>query len=224
MISEKPYTLESLTLFFKIPSSDYTKLALTPKSIKGGDEFKFFALLGDKVLDLILVEEIGQSGVLNSGKITQIISSLVNRRTLGFLVDYFNLIEIISDVNVSENDLKECIEALIGISYLHNQISVLRDIVRNIIDIINEKFTEIPDIIDVNYKGELQELLQSKGEMPLDYTTTRVGGTDHSPLFISTVNQYILGQYIKLSGPPATSKQTAERELAKVILKIIRST
>ena len=112
--------------------------ATSSKASGGGERFKFLALLGDKILDIVLAEYLEGIGIVNSGEITMKIDEWVNKRTLYEIGKQIGLDKQmqkpISGQTPSKNDLKEAVEAIIGASYKGNDLETVRPIVIDLLE------------------------------------------------------------------------------------------
>lgn len=209
--------LRDIAEFFDLSDQRYLELALKPKSCGGGEEFKYFALIGDKFLDLVLVEKLGEKGTLDTGKITKKVASLVNAKSLGKVAREFKLPDLMKPLSpkhkIHDNELKEAIEALLGISYLLNGYSKGYKVAAKLIDLLKE-FSQ-----ESNYKGMVNELLQKNGSPPSTYTAERVGGPDHEPIFQATAIADLENNRIEVKGMPKNSKKDAEHDAAKQLYR-----
>ena len=74
---------QSLVKFFCLENNlDLFQEAISPKSCGGSDLFKFFALIGDKILDLSLIELYSQEQIFDTGLLTPKMNLLHNKHSL----------------------------------------------------------------------------------------------------------------------------------------------
>jgi dsRNA-specific ribonuclease len=227
--------------FFLLNGQDMLfQKALKPKSMGGDQTFKILALYGDKVIDLVLAEFFSKEETVETGIITPKIGSLVNKRTLLAVANYFKIKELMMKNNpinqLSDNDVKEAIEALIGAAYKVHGFDKIKPLVIKVIDIIYQLNVNKKSIIDSNPKGQVLEIFQQiisrelkeeKSEnnrtiLPDFSNTIRVGGEEHNPLFQTSVKVQIMGEIIEFSGKAFHKKQEAERDVAKQILVFLK--
>ncbi len=205
--------LSDLANFFEVEDTRYIELGIKPKSCGGGEEFKYFALIGDKFLDLVLIEKLGEREILNTGRITKKIASMVNANTLGKVAKDLGIPMLMKPLSpthkIHNNELKESVEALLGICYLINGYSKGYSVAQKLIDLLEK------NAVESNYKGKANELLQKRGFSPAKYETDRIGGSDHEPIFQSTAIALLKKEEIRVKGNPKNSKKEAEREAAK---------
>jgi len=191
--------------------------AIQPKSCGGGDDFKFLALYGDSVLTLILLDIISSKGIVNSGQITEIIQSFHNEKTLTQLAKQLKIDVIMKDefvnVKTTQNDLKECIEALLGGTYKTNGLLFSKNVVLKLLQLSNKK-----NLFTPNPKGHLQILFQKRGIVLPKYTTTRIGGPDHLQEFRCVLQGKFNDKIYEIKSNIHHSKQDAEKEAATKFL------
>jgi len=120
--------------------------------------------------------------------------------------------------------LSNCFEAVIGAYYIDSGIDVVRNFVNPYFEkIVKDLRTtdDSPPEIKDDVKGRLQqfvcrpEFTSNRNNQPPIYKTSKSGGTDHEPLFISIVSiagiQYATGQ--------GNNKKEAEKQAAENALK-----
>lgn len=178
---------------------------------------------------------------LGEGKMTILRSNLVSNKQLAKFAEELNLGKWMllgkgekkEAGEQKESLLSNCFEAVVGAYYLDSGIDAVRDFV-------NKKFFEkiIPNLLTIeednpkikteskdqdNPKGRLQELVCSPefnrnpdNESPV-YDTSKIGGVDHEPRFVSTVS--IAG--VPYAEGEGSSKKEAEKNAAEKALKIL---
>lgn len=221
-------------------NDDLYHKALTPKSCGGDHEFKILALYGDKILDLELIEHLNSKYPLaTSGEITLQMGKMVNKRTLRTLATQFQLkdrmLEIHPEGKPSKNDLKEAVEALVGAVYKRNGYESARSTCAKLIELIFRLDAEQMHVFDRNTKGELLELMQQqislekeqmistalRSSLPIFEDVKRVGGGDHNPEFVANISVVFKGVNYKVASDRETNKQSAERNAAEKMLKLL---
>lgn len=211
--------------WFKL-DDEIRDLALLPRSLGGGSEFKVLALFGDLVIDLVLLEfllgKYPNFRKLNQGKLTELRSATTNRRTFRKLATHLGLDQILK--GASDNDIKEAIEALVGACFQTKGFEVSKHVAMRLILIIAQE-----NYFDDNPKKSLLELVQGKisegaaeTNLPNFDDTNRVGGTDHQPLFICNLNFQYLGQQVSCESKESSDKKSAQRNAARRALNIIK--
>ncbi|MGA7935886.1 MAG: ribonuclease III [Kovacikia sp.] len=117
------------------------------------------------------------------------------------------------------NLLSSTFEAVVGAYYLdHNrQIETLRPLIEQLFDAVPAEIVVVRSTIDS--KNKLQEFAQANGAtIPPNYVTEKIGGTDHSPEFISRV---YVGNQLYGEGT-GRSKKDAEKKAANDALTMLK--
>jgi hypothetical protein len=157
------------------------ELATTPKSCGGGEEFKFLALIGDKIQDLALIKIARESGVIETGRIKkEFIEPFHNDVTLTDLGNFLKINSMLllkQGINsLNQDDVKECVEALIGCSFHLRGFSEASEILQELFEIctkeglfyqnpfvqINERYPYLLkqfEIIPVNESGDIPSFI-----------------------------------------------------------------
>jgi dsRNA-specific ribonuclease len=207
--------------FFQLTEEgEIFSLALQPKSCGGGDDFKFLALYGDTVLSLLLLDIISNKGIGNSGQITEIIQSFHNEYTLTQLAMQLNIDSFLKkefeNENPTQNDLKECIEALLGATYKKLGLFSSKKVVLRLLRLSKEF-----GFFNPNPKGQLQILFQKKNMLVPRYFTTRIGGPDHLQEFQCSLKGEFNAKKFEIESDIHRTKQDAEKGAAmKFLTKI----
>jgi dsRNA-specific ribonuclease len=194
------------------------KQAIHPKSCGGGHSFKFFALIGDIILNLVLLEIISNNEPMDTGELTEAIQAIHNKQTLIRIAQHLKLPFVMENEFethcFSDNDLKEGIEALLGATYRTKGIDSCKQIISNL-----TKIARINDYLNPNPIGILQILFQ-KRNLPLPvYHSVRTGGPDHKSRFQCTVKGNYEGKKIELKSSIHLRKKDAEKDAARQFLK-----
>ena len=177
----------------------------------GGESYERLEFLGDAVIQLLVSERLyGMGG--DEGVMTMRRQKLVSAEPLEEAVRRLGLQNYLLHAGGSENVGKKAIssifESVTAAIYLDGGAKEARRFV------ISNLFFEVGG--DRNYKGELQELLQSHGMHPV-YTMLEKKGEDHHPVFCAMA---------EADGLTATgeggSKRAAEQEAAKALLDLIK--
>lgn len=210
--------LDLFNFFNLSQDSIFFNQAITPKSCGGGPEFKNLALLGDKILDFMMVVIYREKEILDTGKFTKDKEKIHQKDVLANLAKKFNIGSYMQPIDVnylpSDNDLKESIEALIGACYLTNGIESCKHVIQKILDIIKEK--NIPQFI--NYIGILQEILAKAGDEHPKYDSNRIGGEDHLPLWQCRISGSFDGEPFENLSEEFNQIPLAEQDAAKKVL------
>ena len=198
-------------------NEDLYKNAITPKSCGGGDNFKFLALLGDFTLNLTLFNYFSKKGIKNSGELTKKIQSIHNEWTLCQLGEF---LEITNEMNptdpnheITDNELKESVEALIGANSKTHQSSDSELIVEKLIKII-EKY----DFYDSNPVGKLIEFFHENGRTLTFPDPIRISKANEPPLYCSTIRESIVGEIFTIISEELSRKCYARKDAAQKFL------
>ncbi len=177
--------------------------------------------LGDAVLGLVVAEKLYQDlPQFTEGEMTKLRAALVRRDTLArvartiSLGDYLYLGkgEETSDGRRKPANLAGALEAVIAAIYVDRGLSIARDFILQLLDIELQKVISRGTGID--YKSELQELIQGREQKIPDYYVTEVTGPDHDRRFAVEVR---LGGAVVGRGS-GKSKKAAETEAARSAL------
>jgi ribonuclease-3 len=180
--------------------------------------------LGDSVLGLIIAAYLFRKYPdFNEGDLTKAKAVLVNEVTLSQVGEESGLNEFIlmspeeekSGGRFRSSIISDAMEAVIGALYLDGGIETARKFVEHMI--ISRSMDIMSDSSQRNYKGELLEHLQSRGEGPPHYEVVSEDGPDHEKIFTVTVKTAgrITG---KGSG---ASKKEAEQQAASESLRTL---
>ena len=178
--------------------------------------------LGDAVLDWIVAEKLYRDFPhLNEGEMTKLRTALVRRDTLFSIAraiglgDYLYLGkgEEAGGGRHKPANLAAALEAVIAAIFLEQGPSAVRNFILKLLD------TELQKVISrgsaVDYKSELQELIQAKEQQTPDYHVIKTMGPDHGKIFTVEVR---LGRTILGKGS-GKSKKVAESEAARSALE-----
>ena len=177
--------------------------------------------LGDAILDFIVAEKLYQDFPdLTEGEMTKLRSVLVRRDTLARIAgairlgDYLYLGrgEEASGGRHKSANLAGALEAVIAAIFLDSGLAITRDFV---LKLLNKELQKVikPDT-GVDYKSQLQELIQSKYHSTPTYRLVEAMGPDHDKRFIVEV---IAGDVVLGKGS-GKSKKMAETEAARSAL------
>jgi len=181
--------------------------------------------LGDSVLGLVIAERLfADNPDLREGELTKKKALLVSEATLAD-------IGIDSGLNchlllAPEEDrsggrerpsiVSDAVESIIGAVFLDGGFEAARDVVLRMIyirepDIVN-------DVTRQNFKGELLELVQSRGEGMPQYDVVDESGPDHNKIF--NVEVTLNGR--RIGSGTGHSKKEAEQQAASAALAHVR--
>ncbi len=180
--------------------------------------------LGDSVLG-ILVSEYLHSHYPDyaEGELTKTKALLVNETALAGIAKTSRLNEFIFLSDDEERTggrdrasiTSDAFEAVVGAIYLDGGLDPARDFIYRIL-LTNEKKI-ISDENQRNYKGELLEYLQARGENPPYYEVVSENGPDHAKIFRVAVNT---GGTITGIGEGSTKKEAEQRAAADSLQKL----
>ncbi len=204
--------------FFNLEQNELLyKKAITPKSCGGGDKFKYLALLGDFILNLTLFHYFSEKGIKNSGELTKKIQSIHNEWTLCQLGEYLKITDEMNptDLNheITDNELKESVEALIGANNKIHELSGSDIAVESLIDIIDKN-----DFYDSNPVGWLIEFFQENGRTLIFPDPVRISEANEPPLYHCTINESILGDDFIIISRDFSRKCYARKDAAQRFL------
>ena len=178
--------------------------------------------LGDAVLGFIVAEKLYQDYPgLAEGEMTRIRSVLVRRETLAQIASdlklgdylYLGKGEEVGGGRQKPANLAGAMEAVIAAIYLDRGLLVARELV------LTWLAGELQEVVGqrkgVDYKSQLQEVIQSEYRSSPSYRTVQATGPDHDKLFTVEV---IIGDRV-LGRGAGKSKKLAETEAARDALK-----
>ncbi len=180
--------------------------------------------LGDSVLGLIISDQLFKDDPHESeGHLTKTKAMLVNEVTLSLLGKENGLNKFIR-LSAEEDRaggrerasiISDAFEAVIGAVYLDGGIDAARDVVLRLI--YTRKDRIVADTSQRNYKGDLLELIQAKGEGVPRYDVVSEEGPDHEKTFhvVVTINGQKVGEGV------GSSKKEAEQKAASQALEVL---
>ena len=166
-------------------------------------DYQRLEFLGDAVLQLVITEYLFRNFKVEAeGQLTKLRSRLVSRDALKTHAAALNLGRYIlmgrgeetSGGRDRTSTLADAFEALIGALYLDGGLEVAKMFILTQTRDDLEKLAEEP--VDINPKGDLQELLQSISPHSPVYELVSQSGPEHEKTFISQVvwEDMVLGQ------------------------------
>jgi ribonuclease III len=215
------YSFKNLSnLFIALTHSSYANENKEEK-LKSNERLEF---LGDAVLNIVITEKIftNYSG-LAEGELTKMRASIVCEPSL---MKCANQIEIgkylllgkgeeLSGGRIRASILSDAMEALIGAIYLDGG---LKNAKRFVYDVMSKTVEESSNgMIFMDYKSQLQELIQKKSDEKITYQIIEEKGPDHNKIFVS---QLKIDETVFGVGEGKTKKE-AEQNAAKEALKKI---
>ncbi len=204
--------------------------ALTHRSFlgsNGGDarhSNERMEFLGDAVLELVVVEHLyrlfpdDREGDLTKKKGQLVCRDVLARRALELRLGNFVLLseaERDSGGDERENILADAFEALIGALYLDQGLEAAREFVESRLLINTDEILRDPR--RMNYKSELQELVQARYRTHPRYRVVTENGPDHKKLFTVevTVRQVLLGR-----GQGYNKKEAEQNAAANALTRV----
>ncbi|MFC1977638.1 ribonuclease III [Chloroflexota bacterium] len=177
--------------------------------------------LGDAVLGLIVAEKLYQDFPhLDEGEMTKLRAALVRRDTLARMAKAIGLGEYLylgkgeeaSGGRHKPANLAAALEAVIAAVFLDRGSSIAGDLILRLLDI------ELQEVVSqgtgVDYKSELQELIQAQEQQTPAYYVIETTGPDHDKRFTVEVR---LGEAL-LGRGSGKNKKAAETEAARSAL------
>lgn len=181
--------------------------------------------LGDSVLGLIVAEQLYLLfPEYSEGELTKLKSLLVNETSLAKIGGEAGLGEIVrlspdeerTGGRQRQSIIADCFEAALGAIYLDSSIETVREVVKRLI--ISRVEDVQADESQINYKGQLLEFLQSRGEAAPQYDVIDETGPDHCKVFSVAIK--FRGETIGIGKGGA--KKEAEQKAAREGLEILR--
>jgi ribonuclease-3 len=181
--------------------------------------------LGDAILGLIVAENLFLDfPAMAEGEMTRLRSILVKQETLARVAESIDLGDYLflgkgeesSGGREKPANLARALEALIAAVYLDHGFPVTEQFVLEILDAELLRTLYQGTIID--YKSQLQEMLQAKAQQPPVYVLIETSGPDHDKKFTVEVK---LGNDVLAAGI-GRSKKKAETEAARIALEKLK--
>jgi ribonuclease-3 len=185
----------------------------------GAKDYERLEFFGDAILKFVISEYLLERFPdYDEGQLTEIRSVLVSDKTLAELADTLNLSKYIllgRQVQMRPSIVAQSFEALLGAVYtdlglIHVQNLVVRMFGNLATNVDRDEFKE-------NFKAELQEYTQARGEGIPAYIVDKVDGPAHDPVF--TVSVAVCGN--RLASGEGKSKKAAEQSAAKAALDVV---
>ena len=218
-------------LGYHFRNPDLLELALTHRSyVRIQAEFlpsnERLEFLGDSVLGLVIADQLYQDNPdLSEGDLTKMKALLVNETTLALIGKQIGLNKHI--LLSPEEDraggrergsiVSDSFESVIGAIYLDGGFYAVRDVILRLLYVHRE--TIMADKSQHNYKGDLLEIIQGRGQGMPHYDVIEESGPDHDKLFKVQVmvNGTVLGD------GEGYSKKEAEQKAACCALRKLRN-
>ena len=173
--------------------------------------------LGDAVLQLVVTEHLyGYFTAEAEGKLTKLRARLVSREALAVHaaeIDLGNYLmmgrgEEASGGRVRNSTLADAFEALVGAIYLGSDLAAARKFILE--QAASDLAQLVEEPIDINPKGQLQELLQAISPRSPVYEVMSQKGPEHAKTFVVRA----VWEGIELGQGTGNSKKRAETEAA----------
>ena len=180
--------------------------------------------LGDSVLGLLVARYLFEKHPsFSEGDLTKAKAALVNLKTLGVVARRGDLGRYILLSPEEERAggrrrssiLSDVLEAVIGAVYLDGGIQAASDLIDRVL-IANFDASD-SKLLNVNFKGDLLEMLQGEGQGLPRYEVVNETGPDHEKVF--TVAVYANGREVGRGVGP--NKKDAEQKAAREALQLL---
>lgn len=214
---------------YKFKNREYLNTAITHSSfaheIASTDYNERIEYLGDAVLELISSEYIYNTyPKLTEGEMTKARAYAVCEDSLARVANKYSFSDFLHvgkceakiDGRYRASILADSIEAVIGAIFLDSGIESAKEfILPNILPRIQEFIEEG----NRDYKTQLQERVQARGEVKIEYNIVNMLGPEHDKVFVAEVSAdgKVLG-----SGE-GKSKKEAEMNAAKIALQTLKN-
>jgi ribonuclease-3 len=187
-------------------------------------DYQRLEFLGDAVLQLVITEYLFRNFRVAEGQLTKLRSRLVSREALRMHAATLDLGRYIlmgrgeesSGGRERTSTLADAFEALIGAIYLDGGLDAAKEFILTQTRADLDGLAEKP--VDINPKGELQELLQSISPQSPVYELISQSGPEHEKTFVSQV----LWEGIVLGQGGGRSKKQAETAAAIEAMQLRR--
>ena len=177
-----PYEEVEKKLGYAFTNKALLKQAFTHSSfanIWGEKDNERMEYLGDAVLELVVTEWQYEKDNRAEGKLSAARQHFVRKEALDTLIDGLGVYEYLifsgNQGNLSDKTKSDLFEAIVAAIYLDGVYAEAKKFV-----LAHGNLSITKDIH--NYKGELQEWLQERGEEPPQYRSIKTG-KDHAPTF-----------------------------------------
>jgi ribonuclease III len=195
-------------------------------SVSLAPTYERLEFLGDSVLGLLVARYLyDQHPSFTEGDLTKAKAAMVNLKTLGVVAKRENLGRYVRLSPEEEKAggrkrasiLSDVLEAVIGAVYIDGGIDAASDLIDRVL-IANFDATD-SKLLNVNFKGDLLELLQGEGLGLPRYEVVNETGPDHEKIF--TVAVYASGREVGRGIGP--NKKDAEQKAAREALQVLSS-
>lgn len=185
----------------------------TYANVHGGEDNERLEFLGDSVLQMVVSEALyfrkEKDRVLREGEMTVLRQMMVRKEALLDAVERLGLKDFLliegGAANVGDKTVSSLFETVTAAIYLDSGYRAAKKFISD-----NLVFR-----VERNFKGELQELLQKRGEHTPRYVLEKEG-KDNNPLFVC----HATASGVQAEGS-GKSKAAAEQAAAKKLLEIL---
>jgi ribonuclease-3 len=213
-------------LGYQFRDPELLTIALTHRSyansVSESPTYERLEFLGDSVLGMVVARHLYLTYPDKSeGELTKLKASLVNLKTLMAVAKREGLgrhIKLSPEEDKAGGRrrgsiLSDVLEAVIGAVYIDSGIDAAADLVHRVL--IRELVEETPQLLEVNFKGELLEHLQGRDQGMPRYEVENETGPDHKKVF--TIVVYTKGR--ATGRGVGVNKKDAEQLAARAALK-----
>lgn len=207
---------------YRFKNIGYLNIALTRRSYcieKRTKEYnQRLEFLGDSVLGLAIAEEIYKRFPnVKEGELTRLKAAVVCEKSLAIVA---NELELYKYLHIGRGELhlgierldsttSDTMEAVFGAVFLDSNYETAKKIV---LKIMNKRITEsLLSLSETDTKSALQELVQRKYKLDLEYAIISEDGPEHNKHFVASVTH--LGRVLGVG--EGRTKKAAEKEAAK---------
>lgn len=210
---------------YKFKNVELLKTAFThtsyahEKNTTSNEKLEF---LGDAILEFIVSDYLYKNYIkLKEGEMTKVRATVVCEKSLHQIalkyhfedLLYLGKSEKLSGGNHKPAMLADSVEAVIAALYMDGGLEVARQFILENLKLPIEQGSK--NVGQKDYKTVLQEELQKKGSVEIEYTIIKEEGPDHNKTFVVEVR---CNKKYLATGQGSTKKQ-AEMEAAKTALK-----
>ncbi len=201
---------------YKFKDKNYLYQALMHKSAIKDDSYERLEFLGDRVLGLVVSEELYKNFPNeNEGNLTKLFHKNVNKFQLSNIMKKLNINHFITMENGNQirkldSIQSDVLEALIAAIYLDGGLNSVKKFILNNWNLKNQNIH-----FSDNYKSTLQEWSVANSFPIPEYNLINKDGPDHNPSFEVSVS--IGKKYISYGS--GNSLKEAEKKAAKLMLE-----
>lgn len=170
-------------LGIKFKDRNLINQALTHPS-KSKNNYQRLEFLGDSILDFLVGEFLYKNSDKGEGDLTVLRAHYVSEEHLSECFDKLGIESELILGKSMQNKVTRAIkgdvfEAIVGVIYLEKGIEFTRDFLVKTLDL-----NGFNDVVDTNYKSQLQELVQANFKCTMKYVTEKDGNTFVAKFFM----------------------------------------